>query len=540
VVVANSTLSQPQKATRETSLRDRAVAQTLPLQEGAEETSPFGPNLLRAAAKVEGGVGILSDSPPHEAALVQGRPSLPLATQEVETPCIGGRLSEFSEAWPEVCQDPWVLSAVREGYKIALKSPPPLSQNPIAFPSYAPGSDRLGVLHQAVRDMVAKGAIELAPATPGFYSRMFVVAKATGGWRPIIDLSTLNQSVFCPSFQMETPRTILLALKRGQWLTSLDLKDAYFHVPIHPESRHLLRFCFLDKVWQFKALPFGLSTSPRVFTKILKPILAYAHLHGVQLHMYLDDWLLNPGSKRKAEQDTQFLLNLCQKLGWVVNLEKSDLIPCQQTVYLGILIDTMTGLARPSDTRLQKWFNLAKDFMSKPAPPACQWLQILGHLTSLEKLVPYGRTRIRPIQWQLRSHWTQSYHRPTAPVLLDPESRESLTWCMSTINVTKGVPLGTMDIDYDLFTDSSTHGWGAHIEDQVASGIWPPALRACHINTLELRAVWLGLQAFNTTLNNSTVAIMSDNMSTIAYLKNQGGDTFPRYVQNSTAGLPVG
>ena len=90
---------------------------------------------------------------------------------------------------------------------------------------------------------------------------------------------------------METPRSILRALQQGQWLTSLDLKDAYFHIGIDPADRRYLRFCHNGTAWQFTVLPFGLSTSPRVFTKILKPVLAFAHLHRVKLHMYLDDWL---------------------------------------------------------------------------------------------------------------------------------------------------------------------------------------------------------------------------------------------------------
>ena len=79
--------------------------------------------------------------------------------------------------------------------------------------------------------------------------------------------------------------------KQGQWLTSLDLKDAFFHRGINPADRRYLRFCHNGTTWQFTVLPCGLSSSPRVFTKILKPVLAYTHLHRVKLHMYLDDWL---------------------------------------------------------------------------------------------------------------------------------------------------------------------------------------------------------------------------------------------------------
>ena len=195
---------------------------------------------------------------------------------------------------------------------------------------------------------------------------------------------------------METPRSILRALQQGQWLTSLDLKDAYFHIGIDPVDIRYLRQN--GTAWQFTVLPFGLSTSLRVFTKILKPVLAYAHLHRVKLHMYIDDWLLNPGTRQEALEQTSWLKSLCQKLGLVLNLEKSDLIPSQVATYLGIELDTSVGLARPSHKRLTNWLSVAEGFTAQQSPSAVQWLQVLGHLVSLEELVPYGRIRIRPIQ----------------------------------------------------------------------------------------------------------------------------------------------
>ena len=112
---------------------------------------------------------------------------------------------------------------------------------------------------------------------------------------------------------METPRSILRALQQGQWLTSLDLKDAYFHIGIHPADRRYLRFCHNSTAWQFTVLPFGLSTSLSVFTKILKPVLAYAHLHRVKLLMYIEDWLLNPGTHQEALEHSSWLKSLCAK-----------------------------------------------------------------------------------------------------------------------------------------------------------------------------------------------------------------------------------
>ena len=220
---------------------------------------------------------------------------------------------------------------------------------------------------------------------------------------------------------METPRSILRALRQGQWPTSLHLKDAYFQIGIHPADRRFLRFCH-NGIWQFKTLPFGLSTSPRVFTKILRPVLAYAHLHGVRLHMYLDDWLLNPDSRQEAQEQTSCLRSLCRRLGLVINLEKSDLISSQKAIYLGIELDSLAYLARPSDKRVTNWISIAEGFIAQRSPPAALWLQVLGHLVSLEKLVHYGRVRIRPLQWQLKQHWNQRLDHLYSPVPLDSQS----------------------------------------------------------------------------------------------------------------------
>ena len=87
----------------------------------------------------------------------------------------------------------------------------------------------------------------------------------------------------------------------------------------------------------------------------------------------------------------------------------------------------------------------------------------------------------------------------------------------------KGIPLGSPLIEAFLFTDSSAVGWGAHMDKRTASGRWSEAMEELHINVLELNAIWLGLQAFEDTLHDSNVAIMCDNVSAIAYLRNQGG-----------------
>ena len=128
--------------------------------------------------------------------------------------------------------------------------------------------EKHGFLTDCVSQMLKKDAIYHLRdcATPGFYSRLFLVPKTGKKWRPVIDLSVLNGYMLVPTFKMETAEIIRNSVTKGEWLVSIDLKDAYLHVPIHSDSQHLLYFHVDKRTYQFKALPFGLATAPLEFT----------------------------------------------------------------------------------------------------------------------------------------------------------------------------------------------------------------------------------------------------------------------------------
>ena len=132
------------------------------------------------------------------------------------------------------------MEVLREGYHIPFSKTPTLSKDPISLQSYSPSSIKGLALQKEILSLLQKGAIEPAPHSPGFYSRVFVVTKASGAWRLIIDLSILNKSVVETKFRMETTRSVLSSLRRGDWMVSLDLQDAYLQIPIHQDSRKFL------------------------------------------------------------------------------------------------------------------------------------------------------------------------------------------------------------------------------------------------------------------------------------------------------------
>ena len=248
-----------------------------------------------------------------------------------------------------------MVEVLRVGYCLPFLSTPPLSNAPLPMPSYSPTSVKGAALEEVTLDLVAKGAVELAPLpSPGFYSRLFVVWKTSGSWRPVIDLSHLNRFVDVSPFQMETIQSVLLSVRQGDWMASIDLKEAYLQVPVHPASRHFLRFVFRDRVYQFKALCFGLSTAPQVFTRVMAPVSAILHSMGIRMRCYLDDWLVQSSSRESLLRDLQTVLHLCHGLGIVVNPQKSNLIPSQVVQYLGVVINATSFRASPSPERISR------------------------------------------------------------------------------------------------------------------------------------------------------------------------------------------
>ena len=236
---------------------------------------------------------------------------------------VGARLQNFWKTWLDLGAGPKVVQILKEGYTLPFQTRPKLVRFPTVISCYG-NPQRNSYLLEALHQLIDKNAVELVrnQSSLSFFNRLFLVPKPNNRWRPIFDLSNLNFFLKSEKFKMETPETIRTSLQQGEWITSIDFKDAYFHIPIQEQSRKYLRFHVQGQTYQFKALPFGLSTAPLEFTVVVKEVKLMAIHKGIRIHQYLDDWLVRAGSYQVCLQHTQELVQICQRLGWIVNLEK--------------------------------------------------------------------------------------------------------------------------------------------------------------------------------------------------------------------------
>ena len=244
---------------------------------------------------------------------LRDRPSLP----------VGARLLQFSLQWHRLITDSWVLDKIDQGLRISFSSPPPLTSLP-RWTRVPSDPSKALALRTEVQSLLDKAAVEILPPPypPGFFSTLFLVPKPDGRWRPVIDLSTLNLFIVPPPFKMETIHRLWGSLLLEDWATSIDLTDAYFHVPMHISTRRYLRFAIDGVVYTFKALPFGLNTAPWAFTRILDSVMvAVRKIISSQISNYLDDILIKNLDREILLRDLHVVQSILYKLGFIQNLK---------------------------------------------------------------------------------------------------------------------------------------------------------------------------------------------------------------------------
>ena len=146
------------------------------------------------------------------------------------------------------------------------------------------------LISQEIDSMLRKGVLQRAKFEPDqILSGIFLRPKKDGTHRLILNLKKFNESVEYHHFKMDSLNTITKLVSKNCFMASIDLKDAYYSVPVRKQDRKLLRFQWNDIMFEYTCLPNGLSSSPRIFTKILKPPLAELHKKGHISLAHLDD-----------------------------------------------------------------------------------------------------------------------------------------------------------------------------------------------------------------------------------------------------------
>lgn len=425
---------------------------------------------------------------------------------------VPGSLRRRLRAWRRITDDRWIIKTIKRGLKLDFEMRP-------GAPKFLPNQNMTPEARSFVTTELARllvvGAVTRLNHRPLFCLPLGVVPKKNGKLRLIHDLRYLNQRIHRPPrFKLEDLSTVAGQVKEGDEMMTLDLEQGYYHIEIHPDYRKYFGFEWEGQYYVWNVLPFGLSTAPLVFTKILRPVVNHLRSAlGLRVNIYLDDFLLMVARGSWPPHHRDLLLQTLNKLGLHVNFEKSVLTPSKSIEYLGMEINTEgppTFLVPRS--KLKKIRHEISRTLRATAPfPARHLARLAGICVSTLRAILPGRMLLRNVYRQV------SGVDLGKTIELSQGSREDLQWWLHALSHWNGAAALPLPAELTLTTDSSDLGWGAVLGDKEARGSWTwQQTTRHHINARELEAVLLGLLSFKDLLKGKSVLLRSDNVTVVA------------------------
>ena len=308
-----------------------------------------------------------------------------------------GCVKDHIDNWRSVTTDPVILDAIKHhhiefegGCRPAQATKP----RQITF-----SSGEKEIIGAEITKLLSKGVIELTnPLNGDFLSTIFVRPKKDGSYRLILNLKPLNEFVSYYHFKMDTIQTALKLMGAGCFMASVDLKDAYYSIPIATEDRQLLKFEWEGNYFHFTCLPNGLASAPRLFTKVLKPVFANLRAQGHFCMGHIDDSFLMGYSYAACEENIVQTVNMFLKLEFVIHPTKSVLVPTQELEFLGFILNSVLMTIRLPPVKAASVRQACENLFNQDNPTIREVARVIGFIVSSFPGVQYGELHYRYLE----------------------------------------------------------------------------------------------------------------------------------------------
>ena len=445
--------------------------------------------------------------------------------QEIKIPnnsqAPAGNLSRYMTNWKKFLSNSFILRIIETGYKIQLNNSNFYLPQVITKPSK---SKRILLLNE-IETHLSNGVISIIkPLESDIVSRVFLVPKTSSKNRIIIDLSKLNEQINKVSFKMEDRETIKSMIESNDFLVSIDLKDAFFSIALNDDSKRLTCFEIDGIRYCYNVLPFGLTSSPRIFSKVLKPVISYLRTTGMKITAYLDDILICAKTRADIILNLNTTIELLDSLGFCINFKKSNLVPDRKILHLGYIWDSSNMTISLPEEKLNKIKLFSRKCSYNNDNTIRQLCSLLGLMVSASNAFKYAPVFYRNFQLSVLEGIKSSDNWDTIWFLSEEAIIDLEWWYSSNLDVMYPISLKDKASDLTLFTDASLKGWGASLSSGlITSGTWSKSDSSNHINFLELKSVYLAVLKFLPSLRGKKISIRSDNTTVIFYLNKMGG-----------------
>lgn len=421
-----------------------------------------------------------------------------------------------------------MLDYILNGYRLPLTDS--ITRSQIPYKCLSPKEKQK--MQIAFNNLLELGAISKCKnSSDQFLSPTFLIPKPNGKDRFILNLKYFNKFITNEHFKMEDYRSVCTLLSENCYIASIDLKESYLLVPIHPEHKKYLRFQIEnDKqdlvTFEFNAMPYGLSSAPRTFTKIMKEVIGYLRKRGFSSVTYLDDTLCIGDSYEKCLLNVTETVKILECLGFIINYEKSVLEPRRSCKFLGYMFNTENMTIFLPENKQIQILHLVQKFKKLQKCTIREFSQFIGVLTAACPAMRYSWLYTKQFEREKYLALLKCNNNYDAFMELSSNILPDLTWWERNILVSRNY-ITPQTYKLEIFTDASRSGWGAVCNNERANGQWKESELKYHINYLELQAAFFGLKCFAPNMTNCAILMRIDNTTAISYINRMGGIQFP-------------
>ena len=309
-------------------------------------------------------------------------------TEQGQVTDVQGRLQACLTFWEHTLQPaPWIISCIREGYKLPLRSVP----KSFIQPNQASALSNREFVTQAISELEQNWCVVKVPSQPHICSPLSVVTNGKGKQRLVINLRYLNEYLWKDKFKYEDLRIAMLLFQKGDYMFSFDLKSGYHHIDIFVPHRQYLGFCWehggSKQFYMFIVLPFGLATACYAFTKLLRPLVKHWRSQGLRAILYLDDGIIAMSGREAAVQASHKVWQNLIDAGLVEHTEKCNWDPVQQITWLGFDLDLGVGKIYVPTEKIEQLRSQLLQALDKPTLKAKELASVIGKLISMSLAV---------------------------------------------------------------------------------------------------------------------------------------------------------
>lgn len=380
----------------------------------------------------------------------------------------------------------------------------------------------LEIYKETIKKLLSTGAIsECKNIKTQFLSSYFLAQKSNGTYRFILNLKQLNEHIEAPHFKLEDYRTVLKLVSQSCYFTSIDLKDAYFSFSIKSKFRKYLRFIFEGKTYQFNCLPFGLNIAPYIFTKVIRPVLTYLRKQNIICTAYLDDFLVIGKTRKECQKHIYIVKNILTNLGFTLNLEKSELVPKQNIIFLGFQINSYEMSFSLPKKRKDSIVGKLQILKNKQRCCIRDFARLIGTLVAACPAVKYGWFHIKLFEHEKFKALSSNHNNYSKKFVIPNYLQSEFNWWIQHIPNSKQTIIKKPFL-LEIFSDASKTGWGGNCGTEKTNGFWEENEKKYHINYLELLAAYNALRSFAKEIKNGNILLRIDNTTAIACINKMG------------------